>query len=203
MILTAQPASCRGLATSKAEYVNGQSVITRCRSHEPQRVLTPRHRGPAAWSFLSGFGGGLVNQDHLNLEVVVEPEAKLFVGTQASTKVYRRAIAGQHVVAQIANDAVLAFVPDHLSVYRDASLTSTNDFELEATANLFAVDWMSSGRLEAHDPEHWQAQRIAVHTTIKRDSRLLIDDRLELSNERDPTAIADHLGPCECLLTCG
>lgn len=77
--------------TARMQFCHGSTGTTLGSAYatSPLRLLTPRNHGVAAWVYLSSFGGGLVDGDHFDVQVDVDPGAFALLGTQASTKVYR------------------------------------------------------------------------------------------------------------------
>ena len=73
----------------EVERVGGRSRLTRCLSVAPLKILTPNAGADYCTAVLSGYGGGLVAGDQVRLSVDCGREAKLFLGTQAFTKVYK------------------------------------------------------------------------------------------------------------------
>jgi len=82
-----------------------RSVVTRARSVAPLRLLAPASPGPAAWVYQSSLGGGFVGRDALEVEVAAG--ARLFLTSQASSKVYRRAVSRSRLDASIGEGGVL------------------------------------------------------------------------------------------------
>jgi hypothetical protein len=53
------------------------------------KLLIPRPRGGSVWACLGSFGGGFVAGDETSLDVRLGADARCFLTTQASTKIYR------------------------------------------------------------------------------------------------------------------
>jgi len=54
---------------------SGRSDVHRARGAGPLRLLCPRAAGNAAWVVTSSLGGGLVDGDHVALDVTVDAGA--------------------------------------------------------------------------------------------------------------------------------
>ena len=69
--------------------VGGRSRLTSCLAVAPLKILSPKVEADYSTAILSSYGGGLVAGDCARLRVRCGREAKLFLGTQAFTKVYK------------------------------------------------------------------------------------------------------------------
>jgi urease accessory protein len=138
-----------GHAALEVSVVFGESTVTSAYATSPLRLLTPRPRGPSVWTYTSSFGGGLLAGDQTRLDLNLGAGAKCFVGTQASTKVYRN--PGQlpcgHVThATLAADSLLIFSPEPVQPFADSVYLQQQEFHLAPGAGLVLLDWFSSGR---------------------------------------------------------
>ena len=73
----------------EVRLVRGQSSVTRAYSRNPFKLLTPRSCGPSVWACVSHLGGGMLAGDEVEFDLDLGPNANAYLGTQASTKVYR------------------------------------------------------------------------------------------------------------------
>lgn len=138
-----------GHAALEVELVCCESAVTSARATSPMKLLTPRSRGTSVWACTSSFGGGLVAGDETRLDVSLGENARCFLGTQASTKVYRNPAArpcGHETHATLHSGSTLIFAPDPVQAFAGSSYRQKQTFDLAPTASLALVDWMSSGR---------------------------------------------------------
>ncbi len=146
-----------GHATLEVSVVFGESTVTSAYATSPLKLLTPRPRGPSVWTYTSSFGGGLLAGDQTRLDLNLGAGAKCFVGTQASTKVYRnpgQLPCGHITQATLATDSLLVFAPEPVQAFADAVYVQQQEFHLEPGAGLVLLDWFSSGR--AARGERWE-----------------------------------------------
>ena len=98
----------------------------------------------------------------------------LSLGTQASTKVYRKKPDGapsqQLLMGSIEEDALLVYTPDPLVPFARSAYVGNQRFELSPGGSLIAVDWLSSGR--AICGERW-----AFDSYLSRTEVCLRDDK--------------------------
>ena len=156
-----------GHATLEIQFVAGQSAVVSARSANPLKLLAPRARGESVWAFTSSFGGGLVAGDQTQLDLQVGAGSRCFLGTQASTKVYRnpRLQPCGHVThARIGTDGLLVFAPEPVQPFADSSYVQRQDFRLAAGASLVFVDWFTAGRTARG--EEWQFRRLQTRNSV-------------------------------------
>ncbi len=104
--------------------VAGRSAVICSRARNPLRLLTPRARGESVWAYTSSLGGGMVAGDRTRLEVTVDAGARCFVGTQASTKIYRNPAqlpCSHDLVARVGEEALLILAPDPVQCFAESS----------------------------------------------------------------------------------
>jgi urease accessory protein len=163
--------------------VAGCSAVLRSRARNPLRLLTPRARGECVWAYTSSLGGGMVAGDRTRLEVTVDAGARCFLGTQASTKIYRnpaRLPCSHDLVARVGEEALLILAPDPVQCFAESSYEQRQQFTLAATANLLFVDWMLAGR--AARGERWRFRRFSSRNEVEREGRKLLIDALRLDS---------------------
>lgn len=164
--------------------VDGRSVVTGALARSPLKLLTPQNRGAAAWVFQSSLGGGFVGRDRVSLSVDVASGATLFLSSQASSKVYRRADARFELDATVAGGATLVCWPDPVACFADGALTQHQRFHLATGGNLVLVDAVTSGR-PAHG-EEWDVRRLELRAEVELDGATCFRDALLLSPEHGP-----------------
>jgi urease accessory protein len=157
-------------------------VVSRAYATSPLRLLMPRNAGHAAWVYTSSFGGGLVEGDHLAVDLDVGSGATAFVSTQASTKVYR-SVRGTSVDvhARLAPDACLVFAPDPTVCFAASRYRQTERFDLAAGSSLVLVDWLSSGRHASG--ERWAFAEYHSRIQVHRCGGLVVNEALRLRAE--------------------
>src|ERR1041385_1385457 len=163
--------------------VAGCSAVLRSRARNPLRLLTPRARGESVWVYTSSFGGGMVAGDRTRLEVTVDAGARCFLGTQASTKIYRnpaRLPCSHDLVVRVGEEALLILAPDPVQCFAESSYEQRQHFALAAAANLLLVDWRSAGRTARG--ERWRFRRYSSRNEVERGRRKLLIDALRLDS---------------------
>jgi urease accessory protein len=147
----------RGEASLVIESVGGQSAVTSAVARSPLKLLTPCARGSSVWACTSSFGGGMVAGDETRLHLRLGANTRCFLGTQASTKIYRnpnQLPCGHITQATMDKASVLVFMPDPVQAFAGSSYSQRQQFHLSEGAGLVLLDWFTSGR--AARGERWQ-----------------------------------------------
>lgn len=188
---------CGGL---NVEVIAGESAVTAAWAVNPLKILVPRPRGPSVWAYLSSFGGGLVAGDQTQLEIHLADNARCFISSQASTKVYRNPLGlpcGHHLTASLKAGSILALVPDPIQTFADSIYTQRQEFFLQPGAGLVLVDSLCSGR--AARQERWAFTRVQSRNEVFVDGRRLLLDSLLLNPADGPLNGPHRLGQFNCL----
>ena len=155
--------------------VRGKTRLVACKNIQPLKILQPAAPGSASHVVLSSYGGGLVAGDVIRLRVAVGADARLFLSTQASTRVFRSidgAVAEQHTVGELGDNALAVVFPDPVVPQAESRYRQTQAWHLQPTALLLLVDWFHSGRMD-------QGERFAF-TALHSELRVRVAGRLVL-----------------------
>lgn len=174
-----------------------RTVVTRARSVAPLRLLAPANPGPAAWVYQSSLGGGFVGRDAIELDVEVAAGARLFLTSQSSSKVYRRAVSRCRLDAAIGDAGVLVAWPDPIACFAGASFDQRQRFRIARSAGLVAVDAWTAGRV-AHG-ECWAFDRLALRTELEIDGAPVLADAMIVSPAHG--ALAARMGDARAFAT--
>ncbi len=189
-----------GCATLEADLVFGESTATTAFATSPLKLLTPRARGKSVWACTSSFGGGLVAGDQTQLKVRLGAGARCFLGTQASTKVYRNPCSlpcGHATQAALGAESILIFAPDPVQAFADSSYTQQQEFKLERSSGLVLVDWFTSGR--AARGERWAFNTFQSRNDVFVDGQRVFLDSLLLDGCEENLTGAHRMGRFNCL----
>lgn len=184
--------TANGNAHLEVELVFGESTATSASSTSPLKLLTPCPRGQSVWAYASNFGGGLVAGDETRLDLRIGPGARCFMGTQASTKIYRnpaRLPCSHTTHAELAHDSLLVFAPDAVQAFAGSSYRQRQEFHLAGNAALVLVDWFSSGRVARG--ERWEFEHFQSRNDVFLDGRRIFVDSI-LLNSSDGSLLSPH-----------
>lgn len=197
-----QPVRTSGQAALDVQMVFGESTVVSSFATSPMKLLAPRSRGQSVWAYTSSFGGGLVAGDQTSLKVRLHTGARCFLGTQASTKIYRNPAAlpsGHETRATLESGSLLVFAPDPVQAFARSIYKQRQQFDLAADSNLVLLDWFTSGR--AARGERWEFSRFASRNDVRVAGRCVFLDSLVLSPDDGELGSTHRLGRFNCLAT--
>jgi len=200
-----------GRASLGVDLVFRASTVTSAFATSPLKLLTPRSRGTSVWAYTSSFGGGLVAGDQTRLDIRLGAGTRCFVGTQASSKIYRnpgRRPCGHTTQARLAPDSLLVFAPDPVQAFAQSIYVQRQEFELAPGAGLALVDWLTSGR--AACGERWAFDQFQSRNEVSTSADSTLDatrvnpkcvflDSLKLDSGPGNLAPFQHMGRFNCL----
>lgn len=169
------------VAQLTVRLVEGQSAAVAVQATNPLKLLVPTPRGGCVWAYATTYGGGLLAGDRVHLRVAVEAGARLYLGTQASTKIYRSDDgrgAEQHLSAAVGPGATLVALPDPVTPFAGARFSQRQEIALDGTAGLVWLDGLTAGR--AAREERWQFTDYRSRLTVSLDGVPLLTDAVHL-----------------------
>lgn len=166
----------------------GRTVLHSSRHFGPLRVQRPFYpEGPVCHLYLLHPPGGMVSGDNLAIDIQLGPAAQALVTTPAAGKLYRVVEQGspqyQGVSAQIADTAVLEWLPQETIVFNGANGELLNRFDLQGTAQLIGWDIVCLGRRASG--ETFSNGQLKQRIEIYRDGRPLFIDRVNFVGGSD------------------
>ncbi|MCB2407286.1 urease accessory protein UreD [Hymenobacter lucidus] len=171
-------------STVEVARVRGQSRLITCHNRQPLKLLNPKSPTPACHVVLSSYGGGMVAGDAIRLRVHVEVGARLFVSTQANTKIFKStdgAVAEQHVAGTVAADALAVVFPDPVVLQAASRYRQIQHWQLHPAATLLLVDWFHSGRMD--QGEKFAFTSLHSELRVHRGEKLVLLDKLSFEPE--------------------
>jgi urease accessory protein len=181
------------------ELVAGKSAVTTARAESPLKILMPQPRGASVLAYLSSYGGGLVAGDEIKLSIDVGAGARCYLGTQASTKIYRNPgllPCGQSLKATLGSGAVFVLAPDPVQAFSGALYRQHQEFHLQFDSGLVLLDWLTSGRSERG--ERWAFTGYESRNDFFVDGRRIVLDSLRLDPADGPLDGRFRLGRFNC-----
>ena len=180
----------------EARRVGGRSRLTSCLAVAPLKILSPQVGADYSTAILSSYGGGLVAGDCARLRVRCGRQAKLFLGTQAFTKVYK-ATAGQGArqewVGHVESEACVVSLPDPVVPYADSVFVQEQVWHLDAGALLVLLDGGTAGRGARGERFHYSTYTSNISIYLQ--DELVLAERLRLQPTRQPPSRVGAFGP--------
>lgn len=191
-----------GLAALEIDLVFGESTVTTAYASSPLKLLTPRSRGRSVWACTSSFGGGLVAGDQTRLNLRLGVGTRCYLGTQASTKVYRSRgglPCSHETAAVLETGSILLFAPDPVQAFADSIYAQRQEFRLASDAGLILLDWFTSGR--AACGERWSFSSFQSRNEVFIDGQRAFLDSLSLDPNEGELTNTHRMGRFNCLAT--
>jgi urease accessory protein len=142
----------RGGVRIRAELVGGRTRITDLACHPPLQVLRAHHvdadRPDLASVMLASPAGGILQGDGLSIDVAVGAGARLGIGTQSASRVYRTPAAEATQVArfEVARGGYLEYLPEPWIPYAGSRLRSRTTLILDPAGAAILVETIGPGR---------------------------------------------------------
>ena len=182
----------------RAERIAGRTRITELACRPPLQVLRAHHldrqRPDLASVILASPAGGILQGDRLTIDIRVGPGARLRVGTQSATRIYRAPTgeARQVVRLEVEAGGYLEYLPDPFIPYAGARFTSSTTGVIAADAAIIIGEVVAPGRAARGEILAFERFESAVEIA-RPDGRLLATDAVVL-DRRDPMRSVGALG---------
>lgn len=178
----------------RAEVSGGRTRIADLWCRPPLQVLRAHHVDPAlpdlASVTIASPSGGILQGDRLEIDIHVGPGARVHVGTQSASRLYRapRDAADQAVRLAVESGGHLEFLPDPYLPYRGSRFASRTRCELAADATLILWETVGSGRVARGEVLAFERFESVVEIA-RPDGELLATDAVILDRADDLGAV--------------
>jgi urease accessory protein len=182
----------------RAERVAGRTRITDLACRPPLQVLRAHHVDPErpdlASVILASPGGGILQGDQLTIDIRVGPGARLRVGTQSATRIYRAPAseARQFVRLEVEAGGYLEYLPDPFIPYAGSQFISGTTAIVAADAALIIGEVVAPGR--AARGEILAFERFQSTVEIARPDGMLLATDAVILDRREPIRVVGALG---------
>jgi urease accessory protein len=169
------------------EVASGVTRLSASTQEPPLRVVRAFAREDgSSLAHLHNVSGGILGGDRLFLNAILGTRAQVLITTTGATRIYRpRTIAApaeQHNKIEIAEDAILEYVPDQIIPYRDVRFSQHSEIRLAKGAGIFWWEILSPGR-EARG-EVFEYECVNLSIDIFASGRLIAAERTRLEPKR-------------------
>jgi urease accessory protein len=182
----------------RAEFVGGRTRITDLACRPPLQVLRAHHvdreRPDLASVLLASPAGGILQGDQLTIDIRVGPGARLRVGTQSATRIYRTPAGGARQVVRLEVEAggYLDYLPDPYIPYAGSQFTSGTTAIVAADAVLMIGEVVAPGR--AARGEILAFERFESRVEIAMPVGTLLASDAVILDRREPMRVVGALG---------
>jgi urease accessory protein len=127
--------------------------------------------------------GGLLGGDCLTTEIDLAQGAHVVLTTPSATKVYRTnsGPASHRTTINLAEDAVLEYLPDHIIPHPGASLDQTLSVNMGPGSRAIILDGFAVGRIARE--EMWLFKELKTELTVSRSGQPIFRDRIRIRPE--------------------
>ena len=158
------------------------TVLTESRSSLPLQASKPMEldgSGSVCVTLLNPTGG-LLGGDCLTTEIDLAQGAHVVLTTPSATKVYRSnsGPSRHHTTINLAEDAVLEYLPDHIIPHPGSSLDQLLSVNLRAGSRAIILDGFAVGRVARQ--EMWLFEELKTELLVSRDGQPIFRDRIRI-----------------------
>ncbi|OQP14988.1 urease accessory protein UreD [Geobacillus zalihae] len=182
--------SWTGRLRCTAVVKNGRTVILDNYSEGALKLMRPVYLDPAHPTlYLVHVGGGYVDGDSYDMEIFLEPSARLMVTTQSAAKIYKTPSTPvrQYTRLSLGEQSVLEYFPDPTIAYEHARFYQETTVYITPSSTfvygeIITPGWSESGELFRYD---WIRSKLKVY----QDEALVLFDHLYLDSRQHLTSM--------------
>ena len=182
----------------RADHIAGRTRIADLACRPPLQVLRAHHvdreRPDLASVILASPAGGILQGDELTIDIRVGPGARLRVGTQSATRIYRApsSEARQVVRLEVESGGYLEYLPDPYIPYAGSQFISGTSATVAADAALILGEVIAPGR--AARGEILAFERFESTVEVARPDGMLLATDAVILDRREPMRVIGALG---------
>lgn len=191
-----------GWSTLEVAVVGRTSALVTCKNIQPLKLLNPRAPAPSCHVVLSSYGGGLVSGDIIRLAIRGGAGMRLFLGSQANTRIYKavgEAETVQHTRGTLAEGALAVVFPDPVVPQAGSRYRQVQHWQLQPGALLLLTDWFHSGRMDSG--EQYQFTSFCSELRVELAGRPVLLDRFSFRPEDHIAASPANFGAYHTLFS--
>jgi urease accessory protein len=177
----------------------GQTVMEVLDQRPPLRVVRAFPTGDSgALVHLHNVSGGVLAGDRLELQVDVQPDARVQLTTTGASRVYRAQAATPAAIQmntiRVEEGGVLEYLPDPVIPFAGSRYRQETRIELTPGAGLFWWETLAPGR-EAFG-ERFDYNLLEIRLDLIADGQPIALERIRLEPHQRPLSSLARLGPC-------
>jgi urease accessory protein len=185
-----------GMNSIVVEREGESSRLIRCLGYPPIKFINPRPQHGCCQVFVSNYGGGLVDGDAIRMKVECLPGARMYLGTQSSTKIYKSGAKGgslQETVGTVHANAMAVVCPDPVVPFAGSRYRQSQTWEVHPEADLILFDWLQPGRVARGEVFAYSGLRSELRITRPGGAPIL-SERFGLEPETQDPYRCGHFG---------
>lgn len=187
--------SWSGLLRCTAVKKNGRTVISDCYYEGALKLIRPVYLHPSEPTiYLIHVGGGYVDGDRYNTEIMLQEGAHLIATTQSATKVYKtiNEPVQQYTSIYLDQQSALEFFPDPVIAYEKAQFYQETTVYMKESSTFIYGEMMTPGWSESGEPFRYDWIRSKLKIYYEGDLKLF--DHLYLEPRKGMTGILQMEG---------
>jgi len=175
---------------------NEQTILTEQLSIKPLKIVNPKSQNQTGVCMLTSYGGGFVEGDVVELDVLCKEHTTSIVSSQANTRVYESngIQCKQKLNLEIEKDAFHVFFNDPLVMHNGGNFIQENNINLKEDSVLLFIDWFSAGRTA--NGESFAFKNFETSTKVELGKETILWDNFKITPENmdvySPGMFGDH-----------
>ena len=193
-----RPRGQDGALFLRAERIAGRTRLTEVTQRPPLATVRGLYLDPVVpdmcFSTIASSAGGVLQGDRLHIDVSVGEHARLHLGTQSATRIYRMPDAGATIDSafRVAADGYLEYLPDPYLPYASSRLKTRTRCDVDPGGALIVSETVAAGRVASG--ESLAFERIESRMEIAVGGEVVARDALRLDPADGLTRVG-RLGP--------
>ena len=173
-----------------------QTILTEQLSIKPLKIVNPKSQNQTGVCMLTSYGGGFVEGDVVELDVLCKEHTTSIVSSQANTRVYESngIQCKQKLNLEIEKDAFHVFFNDPLVMHNGGNFIQENNINLKEDSVLLFIDWFSAGRTA--NGESFAFKNFETSTKVELGKETILWDNFKITPENmdvySPGMFGDH-----------
>ena len=191
----------KSISKATVEWIQNKNRITELVSNQPVKWLNPVESPDYCALYLSGYGGGIVQGDQIEIQLNAKANTKVALTTQSFTKAFKNDLGVdslQEMISSLEEKATLVFLPDPLIPQKKSRLKNKQQWDLEKGSSLIIADWFNAGRSTMD--EVFSFQKLETELSIKYDNEILIWENFNFTPASIPSQFPSIFGQEKAIL---
>ena len=173
-----------------------ETILTEQLSKKPLKIVNPKSQKQTGVCMLTSYGGGFVEGDIVELDVICKENTTSIISSQANTRVYESngIQCTQKLKLDIEKNAFHVFFNDPLVMHKGGNFVQKNKIQLQKDSVLLFIDWFSAGRTA--NGEYFDFNSFETSTKINLENEIVLWDNFKITPEsmdiNSPGMFGDH-----------
>lgn len=151
--------------------------MTRAYTEAPLCLRNPKPIGGVCQAYISQLGGGLLPADRMRIEIEAQSQARLFLGSQAATRIFKSpaGTCRQNIQGLVNDSALVIYMPDATTPFAKARFEQNQIWTLHAGGRLALGEILQAGRLSRGEVFAFASYKTAWRVNNSQGRPILLD----------------------------